>query len=58
VTEGHYLVMGDNRSNSLDGRIWGLVPEANLVGKAFVIWMNWDFKDGGVDFGRLGTVIK
>ncbi len=58
VSEGHFLVMGDNRSNSLDGRVWGLVPEANLVGKAFVIWMNWDFKDGGVDFGRLGTVIK
>jgi signal peptidase I len=58
VGEGEYLVMGDNRSNSKDSRVWGTVPERNLVGKAFFIWMNWDRREGGVQFERIGTVIK
>jgi signal peptidase I len=58
VGEGEYFVLGDNRDNSQDSRVWGMVPEANLVGKAFLIWMNWDFQHGGIDFGRIGTVIK
>jgi len=58
VREGEYFVMGDNRDNSNDSRYWGAVPEANLVGKAFRIWMNWDTANGGVDFQRVGMKIQ
>ena len=58
VREGEYFVMGDNRDNSNDSRFWGAVPEANLVGKAFRIWMNWDSANGGVDLERVGMKIE
>jgi len=58
VPPGHYLMMGDNRDNSDDGRSWGYVPEENLVGKATRIWFNWDpRRAGGPVWSRIGSAI-
>ena len=56
VKPGHYWMMGDNRDNSSDSRVWGQVPEERIVGKAFAIWMHWPSFGQLPSFSRDGLI--
>jgi signal peptidase I len=56
VRPGHYFMMGDNRDNSSDSRVWGQVSERDIVGKAFAVWMHWDSLFSLPSFDRVGGI--
>lgn len=59
VPKDSYFVLGDNRDYSNDSRVWGFVPDENIIGRAFFIWFSWNSSgDKGVDWNRIAAAIE
>jgi signal peptidase I len=58
VPDSSYFMMGDNRDDSEDSRYWGFLPEENIIGKAFLVWMSWDGQNNTIRWNRLGSLIR
>lgn len=58
----YYWMMGDNRYNSADSRVWGFVPEDHIVGRAALVWFSIDkhkgMFNGGIRWDRVFKNIK
>ena len=56
--QDYYWMMGDNRHNSLDARMWGYVPFDHVVGKPVFIWFSKDDKTGAIRWDRVFTTVS